>query len=166
MNALDVRQVIAVLANPRTRELYARVILGEVDRGELERNSRDRRSLAALTSAGLVAIASDDRLTAPIEPLGSLIRSFPASPAREGIHRFVREDRIESYPANPVVRRELLQWLVERVLDEGEVLSEREVTERLDGHGIDGVTLRRYLVDEGLLERTRSGSSYARRRDG
>lgn len=163
MSSLDVRQLVAVLANPRTRELYARVVLGEADRASCQQNARDRKSLTALTRAGLVVVTEDDRLAAPIEPIESLLRAFPPSPVRDGIDRFIRDGRIEAYPTNPATRRQLLQWLVEKLLDEDEVLSERDVTERLDGHEIDAVTLRRYLVDEGLLQRTRSGSSYARR---
>lgn len=162
MSALDVRQLVAMLANPRTRALYARVILGETDAARSEQNARDRRGLMSLMKAGLVVVTEDDRLVAPIEPIESLLHAFPPSPVRDGIDRFMRDGRIEAYPTNPVLRRQLLKWLVERVLGEDEVLSERDVTERLDGHEIDAVTLRRYLIDEGLLERTRSGSSYAR----
>lgn len=162
MSSLDVRQLVAMLANARTRALYARVVLGETDGVRCEQNARDRKGLLALMKAGLVVMTEDDRLTAPIEPIESLLRSFEPSPVRDGIDRFIRNGRIEAYPTNQTPRRELLQWLVEKLLDEDEVLSERDVTERLDGHEIDAVTLRRYLIDEGLLERTRSGSSYAR----
>ena len=44
----------------------------------------------------------------------------------------------------------------------GETLDERELTERLGRFADDPVTLRRYLVDAGLLARTPTGSAYTR----
>lgn len=43
-----------------------------------------------------------------------------------------------------------------------EVLTEAELNERPVPFDEDVAALRRYLVDEGLLMRTRSGSSYSR----
>lgn len=43
-----------------------------------------------------------------------------------------------------------------------DVLTEAELNERLVPFDEDVAALRRYLVDEGLLMRTRSGSSYSR----
>ena len=47
------------------------------------------------------------------------------------------------------------------MLKSGEVVSEREMNERLSVHSEDVAALRRYLVDAGLVERTATGSEYA-----
>ena len=46
--------------------------------------------------------------------------------------------------------------------DASEVVTERELTERLAPFGPDTAALRRAMVDAEVLERTRSGSEYAR----
>ena len=48
------------------------------------------------------------------------------------------------------------------MLADGETVTERELTDRLARFGDDPVTLRRYLVDAGILLRPRSGSEYTR----
>ena len=47
------------------------------------------------------------------------------------------------------------------VLRQGEVVTERVITERLAAYADDSASLRRYLVDAGLVERTSTGSEYA-----
>lgn len=74
----------------------------------------------------------------------------------------MRFGRIERYPANKAERRDLLAWIVSDAITAGEDLTEKQVNERLLSYTDDVVMLRRYLIDFGLLERTRSGSSYSR----
>jgi hypothetical protein len=69
--------------------------------------------------------------------------------------------RIDQYPANKRQRHELLQWIAGQAFTPGEELSEKDVNERLGRYASDHVTLRRYLVDAELLERTRAGSAYS-----
>jgi hypothetical protein len=153
--APDWRPMLAALANAETRAAFARVTLGlPLDGG------RDSRALAALTTAGLVAVVegvpavSEDAIRAA---LTTASRGRPTGPAR-----FLdAEGRIDRYPSGSADRAELLRWVAERTLAAGEVVGEREVTERLARFTRDPAALRRYLVDAGLLERTRSGSEYA-----
>jgi hypothetical protein len=77
----------------------------------------------------------------------------------------MRLGRIERYPANMTERRELLAWIVSEAIEPGEHLTERQVNERLLSYSDDVVMLRRYMIDFGLLERTPSGSSYARHKE-
>jgi hypothetical protein len=58
--------------------------------------------------------------------------------------------------ANPDAR------VAEQAFEEGLELTEAEVNDRLEAFHPDVATLRRYLVDEGLLQRTPSGTKYAR----
>ncbi len=59
------------------------------------------------------------------------------------------------YPAQQTKRMVLLRWLAAQ-FQEGQTYSEPEVNELLDGHSEDYATLRRFLVDAGLLERHNS----------
>lgn len=97
---------------------------------------------------------------------GDLIwQRTPPRPRRTGPERFLDgEGRIDRYPVRADDRRELLTWVAERVLPRGLVWTERDVNELLApvAPGGDVAVLRRHLVDDGLLERTRSGSEYAR----
>ncbi|QNE37008.1 DUF2087 domain-containing protein [Leifsonia shinshuensis] len=147
--------MLAALANADTRAAFARVTLGLPLDGP-----RDARALAALTDAGLVAdgevapVVAEDTIRAA---LASASRSRPTGP-----QRFLdAEGRIDRYPSGRADRVELLRWVAAHSLSAGEVVSEREVTERLTRFTRDPAALRRFLVDEALLERTRSGSEYA-----
>ena len=53
-----------------------------------------------------------------------------------------------------------MRWAAERALRPGEQVDEQTVTERLGALWRDPATLRRDLVDNGLLERAADGSSY------
>ncbi|WP_426625204.1 DUF2087 domain-containing protein [Leifsonia sp. McL0607] len=152
----DWRPILAALANADTRAAFARVTLGL----PLEAGAREARSIAALVVAGLVSevtgatVVSEEGIRAALAAGG---RTRPT-----GVQRFLDADgRIDRYPSGRAEREELLRWVAEHVLTAGEVVGEREVTDRLSRFGRDPAALRRYLVDAGILERTRSGSEYA-----
>ncbi len=71
--------------------------------------------------------------------------------------------RIERWPKRRVERLLVLEHLAAH-FEPGEVLTERQVNDRLDAlHAFhDPVFLRRYLIDEGFLARRRDGSAYWR----
>ena len=154
------RAVIAALANPDARQVYAEVVLGLPDAAGLSPKKRER-AVAALRSAGLIRTAQDGALELATAPLTAMLADA-AEPRREGIERFTVDGRIETYPAKPTDRRELLEWVAGEALGPDEVLTEAELGERLERFREDVATLRRYLVDEGLLLRTPSGTSYSR----
>lgn len=86
-------------------------------------------------------------------------------PAKGDITRFLdAAGRIDRYPAAAAERLDLLRWVADRAIGHGEVLTETQVNERLARYapGGDVAVLRRHLVDHALLERTASGSQYAR----
>lgn len=152
----DWRRMLAALANADARAAFARVTLGLPP----EAGAREARALAALAAAGLVADVDGVRVVSEEGIRAALAAGSRARPT--GVERFLSADgRIDRYPSGQSDREELLRWVAARVLSAGEVVGEREVTDRLARFSGDPAALRRHLVDSGLLERTRSGSEYA-----
>lgn len=85
--------------------------------------------------------------------------------AADDITRFLDSDgRIDRYPLRDADRRALLTWVAVRAVPEDAVVDEPALNALLAPYAPAGdvAVLRRYLVDHELLERTRSGSQYAR----
>lgn len=160
----DWRQVLAALAGADARRIYAQIVLdappAEIGAG-LSGARRDRAA-AVLLAAGLVERADGGRLVASQTVFREVLARQTMGRATGGIGRFLHAGRIERYPANPAERRELLAWIVSQMVQPGEELTERQINERLLQYTDDVPLLRRYLVDFGLLVRTRSGSVYSR----
>jgi hypothetical protein len=76
--------------------------------------------------------------------------------ATEILARYLRKGRLRQIPARQEARLVVLGWLAAR-FEPGRVYSEPETNALLDGHEIDHATLRRLLVDYGLLARDRTG---------
>jgi hypothetical protein len=155
---------VAALANKDARTAYAQIVLGaklpDVGAG-LNARRRDR-AIAVLLESGLVERNAANELEASEAIFRALLRQQPRRQAQTGLARFMRQGRIERYPANTAERRELLAWIVSEAIEPGEHLTEKQVNERLLSYSDDVVILRRYMIDFGLLERTPSGSSYSR----
>lgn len=144
------RRAAAALADPQRRAVYAELVLGLPG---TPGRARDR-IVAGLVDAGLV---TEDG--APTDLFGRLLAETPAE-RREGVDRWLRDGRIEQYPAGAADRDELLGWVASRLPD-GE-FGERVFTQQLAAVSDDPVALRRYLVDAGLVERAADGSRYRR----
>lgn len=144
------RRVAAALSDPDRREAYARAVLGQPG----PEGRRAAKSLAELRSAGLV----DDSGTAT-DVFAELLAAQPAE-KKHGVDRFMRDGRIDQFPAKRSDRRELLGWVAAKSVGEAETLSEAQVNERLAVLTDDVATLRRYLVDAELLLRDNDGSEY------
>lgn len=152
------RGVVAALLNPDLRaalaELSAEVRLTDAGRA---------RALARLEELGLARRDGEKWVFDDAAARGILSESARVKPT--GVERFLDADgRIDRYPVRDGERRELLVWVADRAVATHDVLSERDLNERLEPYapGGDVAVLRRYLIDHGLLERTRSGSEYAR----
>ncbi|MDL9979760.1 DUF2087 domain-containing protein [Microbacterium candidum] len=158
MTAGDWRPIVAALANPDTRAVFAEIVLGADDPGAGLSPSRRGHALDRLRSAGVI----DDE---GMLDAGAFARVLAAAPKRErptGVDRFLDADgRIDRYPSNAAEREALFAHIATHVLAAGEVVDERELTERLTRFTGDPAGLRRHLVDAGIVERTRSGSEYA-----
>jgi hypothetical protein len=177
-NAPDPRRIAAVLANDDMRILYASIVLGQPSTLSA---ATTKKALAALIASGLVHYGQVDvdgaggratvgdagtsgapRVVASAQVFRDLLAQHPPKIIATGVHRFLRDGRIDRYPSAAHERIELLRWVVGQALTTDEVLTERDVNERLARFADDVAALRRYLVDAELLERTASGSSYAR----
>ncbi|MCA0305923.1 MAG: DUF2087 domain-containing protein [Actinobacteria bacterium] len=153
---LDWRAALALLANADTRAVFAQVAAAPVAPGA----ARDR-ALKRLLAAGLLEAAADGPVVAEGRLRATLGRA--AAPPASGPERFLsRDGRIQDYPSRATDRRALLEYLVARALEPEEELSEPELGERLVRRTDDVATLRRYLVDAGLLERSPDGRRYRR----
>nr|WP_326600576.1 DUF2087 domain-containing protein [Streptomyces sp. NBC_01803] len=84
-----------------------------------------------------------------------------ARDARGVSHLFAR-GRLIAIPRRVARREQLLAHLAETLFERGRVYSEREVNEALLTVHDDCAALRRYLVDEGWLARSRDGMNYGR----
>ncbi len=156
------RNVIAALANPDTRRLYATILLGMDDSEVLESHSPSRRRhvIESLLRTGTVTVGTDGGLRIREDAFGEILAQQPAR-RRTGVERFLVRGRIGQYPSSVGEREELLRWVAGRVLAADEVLDERSLTERLGEYTDDPATLRRYLVDFSIIERRRDGSEYS-----
>lgn len=76
----------------------------------------------------------------------------PQSTEEKDLAKFIKGERLVQLPVAPVKLRLVLTWLIER-FETGATYSEKQVNERLQGHAIDHVTLRRLLIDHRLLVR-------------
>lgn len=157
---------MAALANHDARTAYAQIVLGIRDPSARPASRRRDRAIAALLEAGLVERSAGNELKVSESVFRDLLTQQPRRQAKTGVSRFMRLGRIDRYPANQAERRELLAWIAGETFGPGEKLTERQVNERLLGYTDDVVLLRRYLVDYGVLDRTPSGSSYFRPREG
>lgn len=151
------RGVLAALLNPDLR-----AVLSEAMGAPPLTEARHERAVARLVELGLLsetrhgAFAFDEAAVRSI-----LSENPPAKPS--GPARFLDADgRIDRYPAQQSDRDDLLRWVVDRAFAADDVCDEAETNARLAAFTSDVAALRRYLVDAGLLERTRSGSQYAR----
>ncbi|WP_239453208.1 MULTISPECIES: DUF2087 domain-containing protein [Microbacterium] len=151
------RGVLAALTNPDLR-----TVLAEAMHGAAIPDARRRRAIARLVELGLVREAADGGVQFDDAAVRGILNENPPV-KRSGPGRFLdAEGRIDRYPAGQTEREELLRWIADRTFEAGEVLSEKETNERLALITADVAVLRRHLVEAGLLERTRSGSKYAR----
>lgn len=83
----------------------------------------------------------------------------PQSAQEEMLARYVREERLLSMPQQADRQAIVLNWLVQR-FHPGVAYPEKAVNEILSGHQVDYATLRRHLIDAGLM--VRAGGMYER----
>jgi hypothetical protein len=148
------RRVVAALANPERRAVYAGLVLDSpVDVPP----ARQAKARAALADAGLLTLHADGSATVVERAFTDLLALDPEV-KREGVEKFIRDGRIERYPMKPTERFEVLRWVVGQ-LDAGP-WSESSINAALERFHPDVAGLRRYLVDAELLERTPDGARY------
>jgi hypothetical protein len=171
---LDAGTIVGLLADDERRRVAAAIVLGATSFEAIVATSavpidRAGRALGRLVDAGLVTSGSTG-LTIAVDVFESAARDALARPKRsehEGesaerrkvLDAFVHDGRITSVPAARSKRMVVLDWLVQ-AFEPGVRYSEPEVNEIVAVRHPDTAMLRRYLVDEGLLDR--AGGEYWR----
>ncbi|PYI66719.1 hypothetical protein CVV68_12985 [Arthrobacter livingstonensis] len=151
-NAIPWQPVMAALANEQVLQVYAARVLG-VDGPAFE------KELRRLASVGLLTPGTYE----PVAGVFDTILVANSAPKAEGIDKFFSSGMLTQLPMNPALRREVLEHLATRLIPEGETLGETDINRLLATVTTDIPTLRRALVDHGLLERNADGSAYRRR---
>jgi hypothetical protein len=168
---LDAARVVGLLADDDRRRVVAALVLGAVDSDAVMQASslnlaRVARALARLEDAGLVERGSDGTLVlleqafAAAARAASASRAEPAQAAPAGptdeatlvLSRFIRDGRLTSIPSSRTKRLVVLELLAQE-FEPGRRYSESMVNLILGRWHPDTAALRRYLVDEGYLDR-------------
>ncbi len=171
---LDAGTIVGLLADEGRRRVAAAVVLGATSLDAVVAASgvsidRAGPALGRLVDAGLVTsgpggltIVGDVFKRAARAALGRPKRTeHEGEPAerRKVLDAFVHDGRITSVPSARGKRIVVLDWLAQ-AFEPGVRYAEREVNEIIAGRHPDPALLRRYLVDEGLLDR--AGGEYWR----
>jgi hypothetical protein len=165
---LDAVRLVGLLADDDRRRVVAALVLGAVDTDAVVEASsltlaRVGRALARLEDAGLVERGSDGTLVLLERAFAAAARAAPAHRTDAGsagstdeatlvLSRFVRNGRLVSIPSSRTKRLVVLELLAQE-FEPGRRYSESMVNLMLGRWHPDTAALRRYLVDEGFLDR-------------
>ena len=177
----DAAGIVGHLAHPDRRRVLAALILGASTAEEVKRTTGlgTRAVVTALTrlaDADLVLHDEEGQYWLVEEAFRQAVIDAQAAPAQAAEHEgvsadkarvlraFVRDGRLVSIPAQHAKRLVVLDLLVQD-FEPGRRYPERKVNAMLRKWHDDTAALRRYLVDEGLLDREageywRAGGSY------
>ena len=176
---LDAAALAGLLADADRRRVVAALVLDAADLTSVERLSglstaAAGKALARLVSAGLVIRGDDGTIHLVGETFALAARraaeARPATPRHDGppevvrvLDAFVRDGRLTSIPTQHAKRLVVLDMLAQE-FEPGRRYSEQMVNLVLGKWHADTAALRRYLVDEGFLDREdrqywRSGGS-------
>ena len=151
-------EVYAGLKNPAMRKVLGAVLL-EQD-SALGEDRATAKNLERWARIGLL-VRGESGWTVN-EPMLTEALAAQAKPAtaREGVVRFFTGLKLDTLPARPAERLEVLTLIRDAVLEPGQRLGEAQLNERLRVVHPDVALLRRYMVDHGLLHRAGDGSVY------
>jgi len=169
------RDLLALLAEPDRLKALAAVALGATtldavaERAGLAPRAA-ARALNRLVAGGLLQGAPGSRYDVRVDVLQAVARRPPADLAEGGqvasevVGRFLRGDRHVAIPASRRKRLAVLDHLA-GLFEPGRRYREREVNEILRAWHPDYAMLRRYLVDEGFLDRADAPAPSGKRSD-
>lgn len=173
--ALTSRKLTGLLADDIRRRVIAAMILGATGLEEIVSKASvvERDAVVALErliKAGLVEAGDDGSYLLLEQAFQVVVRAeaepnppsqFPSRPPKERkiLDQAYRDGRLVRLPAKLSQRLVVLDELVQR-FEPGAKYTERQVNARLSDSEIDVATLRRNLVDHGMLDR--SGGAYWR----
>ena len=177
----DAVRVIGSLGSPQRLRVLAAVILGSGTYDEMRAATgldarAIHREVDRLIAAGVVDRDAEGRFVARADDLARAARSVakvssgaepvapPETPEERVRRAFLKDGKLDSIPSQRSKRRVILDVLAQE-FEPGRRYPEREVNRRLRAWHPDHAALRRYLVDEGFLEREhgeywRAGGSY------
>lgn len=154
-------RLVSALADAERLELYARVVTAGacgVPAAEFS-GGRAPRHLAELVGAGLVR-ERDGRVAAVTGVFAAALREQRPAAPRDPVDALFRDGRLVSVPARREVRSKVLDRISRRLFAPGTDYDEKQVNAVLRTCFDDTAALRRYLVDEGHLDRTDDGGVY------
>ncbi len=167
---MDPSAVCAALADPERLRVFG-TICQDPDGIPVtaRRAPASRKALGRLLTCGLVQRAGDRYVVRP----GAFLQALRDAEARQAgqpdsrgagvqgatgrVAALFSRGRLISIPRPGGLRTELLSWLADR-FEPGRIYSEPDIRRELEPLYADHVSLRRYLVDYGLLERDNYGS--------
>jgi DNA-binding transcriptional ArsR family regulator len=169
---LDAAKLVGLLADENRRRVVAALVLGAADSASVAAAAdlsvaRVGRALARLEDAGLVERGRDGTLVLIGQAFAHAARAAgsaaaaiesdraavdPSDAAAVAVSRFMRDGRLVSIPATRGKRLAVLEVLAEE-FEPGRHYSEPMVNLILGRWHADTAALRRYLVDEGFLDR-------------
>lgn len=165
---ISTRTLVGLMAEPERRRVVAALILAAGDLDSIVRTTglEPREAVDALdrlVTAGLVEVGSDGvyvlleetfKMAARAEngSAGSTDDAYPPDPDALVLNRSIVDGRLVHLPRRRSKRLVLLDHIVQ-IFEPGVRYSERDVNAALRAFDDDVATLRRYLVDEGLLDR-------------
>ena len=162
--------LVGLLAEPQRLRVFAALVLGARTPAEVaESTGLDQRAvhtaLRRLTDGGLVERDGDNGYLPVMGAFKEAARSAAPPVEEHGytdervaavVRTFVRDGRLTGLPVQLARRRIVLEHIVQS-FEPGRDYPEHEVNAVLRGwtagSPVDHVTVRRYLVDEGLLSR-------------
>jgi len=172
---LDAATLAGLLADDDRRRAFAALTLGALSLDDVARDAvlpvdRAGRALARLVDGGLVVAAADGGfavLGLAFQRAARVALARPPSTEHAGepaerrkiLDAFVHDGRLVSIPTNRAKRRIVLDWVAQE-FEPGRRYPEARVNAILERRHPDVAALRRYLVDEELLDR--AGGEYWR----
>jgi hypothetical protein len=172
--ALSAADLVGLLAEPSRRRVFAALILGARTLPEVVAATGLPGSDVAVTLQKLVSggLVSSDRARARYEAVEGLFKAAMRTEQKistdrgDGAGSYFRRGRLLTIPGQPDVRGRVLAIVIE-AFDFGRAYNEAQVNALCAEWYDDWVSLRRALVDEGLLLRDHRGTYYQRpHRDG
>ncbi len=167
MAQLDATALVGLLADAQRRRVVAAIELGALHVDEVVgatglTSTQVAKALGKLVETGLVvkgvdglAVAGDAFQSAArqanVRPSSTEFADAPEE-TRKVIRSFVVDGRLQSIPVATAKRAVILDWLAQE-FEPGTTYSEKMVNLILGHRHADTAALRRYLVDDGFLDR-------------
>ena len=147
--------LVSALADPARLRLFGRICAAP-DGLPASGDARTTKLARRLMAAGLVSLAQDRYRAVP-----EAFRDALAKPSADPVESLFSRGRLVAMPRPGQLRQAVFERLAEEFAP-GRRYTERNVRDRLSAIHDDHATLRRHLVDEGLLRRSDDGSAYWR----